>query len=93
MERVFAGAKEGEQNPPSSPVAGEGVGERNIGRWATALLVVILGWRLRAGGCRHRRKPKEWVGEGDALVVLEREIVLGGDALMGEREGLDYIFS
>jgi hypothetical protein len=51
------------------------------------------------GGCRHRRKPKEWVGERDALMVLGREIVLGGDASMveskgwrGERGSISFLF-
>jgi hypothetical protein len=66
-ERVFAGAREGKQNPPSSPVAGEGGGERNIGRWAVALLVVVLGWRLRSGWVQASPEA-EGVGGGERCV-------------------------
>jgi hypothetical protein len=76
---------------------GEGGGERNIGRWAAALLVVFLGWRLRSGWVRASPEAEGVGGERDAFMDLRREIVLGGDALMGreraewEREGL-YLF-
>jgi hypothetical protein len=59
--------REGKQNPPSSPVAGERGGERNIGRWAVALLVVVLGWRLRSGWVQASPEA-EGVGGGERCV-------------------------
>jgi hypothetical protein len=66
---------------------GEGGGERNIGRWAAALLVVFLGWRLRSGWVRASPEA-EGVGGGERCVYgFEERNCFGGRCVNGEREG------
>jgi hypothetical protein len=65
---------------------GEGGGERNIGRWAAALLVVVLGCRLRSGWV-WASPGAEGVGGGERCVngfgFWGEKLFWGGDALMG----------